>query len=44
MRDGAALAGIALAPIGKTIVTQELAQAARRQTAQAEVANLRAGG
>lgn len=35
------LAGIALAPIGKTIVSKEVAAAARRQGAQAQVAGLR---
>jgi uncharacterized membrane protein YccF (DUF307 family) len=37
------LAGIALAPIGKTIVTKEVAAAARRQAGEATVANLRDG-
>lgn len=35
------LAGIALAPIGKTIVTKEVAAAARRQGAEDTVAKLR---
>lgn len=35
------LAGIALAPIGKTIVTKEVAAAARRQGAEDSVAKLR---
>ncbi|MDR2876984.1 MAG: YccF domain-containing protein [Chromatiales bacterium] len=35
------LAGIALAPIGKTIVTKEVAEAARKANAQAAVAALR---
>jgi uncharacterized membrane protein YccF (DUF307 family) len=35
------LAGIALAPIGKTIVTKEVAAAARRQGAEDAVAKLR---
>ncbi len=35
------LAGIALAPIGKTIVTKEVASAARRANAEASVATLR---
>ena len=35
------LAGIALAPIGKTIVDKEVAQAARRYTAEATVSKLR---
>lgn len=37
------LAGIALAPIGKTIVAKEVAAAARKQDAQASVARLRGG-
>ncbi|MCL2297071.1 MAG: YccF domain-containing protein [Proteobacteria bacterium] len=37
------LAGIALAPIGKTIVTKELAAAARKANAEAAVAALRKG-
>jgi uncharacterized membrane protein YccF (DUF307 family) len=37
------LAGIALAPIGKTIVTREVAAAARRAGATATVAALRGG-
>ena len=37
------LAGIALAPIGKTIVTKEVAAAARATTAAATVAELRRG-
>lgn len=35
------LAGIALAPVGKTIVSKEVAAAARARNAQAEVARLR---
>ncbi|WP_230414206.1 YccF domain-containing protein [Collimonas silvisoli] len=35
------LAGIALAPIGKTIVTKEVAAALRKQDAEASVAKLR---
>lgn len=35
------LAGIALAPIGKTIVSREIAAAARAASASSEVANLR---
>ena len=35
------LAGIALAPIGKTIVSREIAEAARAASASSEVANLR---
>ena len=35
------LAGIALAPVGKTIVSKEVAAAARVRNAQAEVARLR---
>ncbi len=35
------LAGIALAPIGKTIVTKEVAAAARKANAEATVAALR---
>ena len=35
------LAGIALAPIGKTIVSKEIAAAARRQDAEASLANIR---
>lgn len=35
------LAGIALAPIGKTIVTKEVADAARRRNADSSVAQLR---
>lgn len=35
------LAGIALAPIGKTIVAKEVAAAARKQDAEASVAKLR---
>jgi uncharacterized membrane protein YccF (DUF307 family) len=38
------LAGIALAPIGKTIVSKEVAAAARVATANASVAALRGGG
>ena len=37
------LAGIALAPIGKTVVSKEVAAAARQQTATAAVAELRRG-
>jgi uncharacterized membrane protein YccF (DUF307 family) len=37
------LAGIALAPIGKTVVTKEVAAAARAATATATVADLRKG-
>jgi len=37
------LAGLALAPIGQTIVTKEVAQAARQQSAGAVVADLRSG-
>ena len=37
------LAGIALAPIGKTVVTKEVAAAARNATANATVAGLRRG-
>lgn len=37
------LAGIALAPIGKTIVNKEVAEAARRQNAEASVSQLRGG-
>lgn len=37
------LAGIALAPIGKTVVTNEVAAAARASTAAATVAELRRG-
>jgi uncharacterized membrane protein YccF (DUF307 family) len=37
------LAGIALAPIGKTIVTKEVAAAARKANAEAAVATLRGG-
>ena len=37
------LAGIALAPIGKTIVTKEVAAAARKANAEALVAALRSG-
>ena len=36
------LAGIALAPIGKTVVTKEVAAAARNATANATVAGLKA--
>ncbi len=35
------LAGISIAPIGKTIVDKEVAQAARNANAQAEVENMR---
>ncbi len=35
------LAGISIAPIGKTVVTKELAAAARNANAQVDVANLR---
>lgn len=38
------LAGIALAPIGKTVVTKEVAAAARAAAATATVAELRKGG
>ncbi len=38
------LAGIALAPIGKTIVTKEVAAAAREREAQASVGGIRQGG
>lgn len=38
------LAGIALAPIGKTIVSSEVAAAARRANAEATVAGLRGPG
>jgi uncharacterized membrane protein YccF (DUF307 family) len=37
------LAGIALAPIGKTIVDKEVAAAARRHNAEASVNNIRSG-
>lgn len=37
------LAGLALAPIGQTIVPKEVAQVAREQSAQAVVAGLRSG-
>lgn len=37
------LAGIALAPIGKTIVSKEIAEAARRSNAEASVSALRSG-
>ena len=37
------LAGIALAPIGKTIVSKEVAAAARRNSAEESVARLRQG-
>lgn len=37
------LAGIALAPIGKTIVTKEVAEAARRRNAEVSVSQLRGG-
>lgn len=37
------LAGIALAPIGKTIVAKEVAEAARRRNAESSVAQLRGG-
>ena len=37
------LAGIALAPIGKTIVSKEIAAAARRNSAEESVARLRQG-
>lgn len=37
------LAGIALAPIGKTVVDKEVGAAARQQNAEASVAKLRAG-
>jgi uncharacterized membrane protein YccF (DUF307 family) len=35
------LAGISIAPVGKTVVTKELAAAARNANAEAEVENLR---
>jgi len=35
------LAGISIAPVGKTIVTKEVAAAARNANAEVEVANLR---
>jgi uncharacterized membrane protein YccF (DUF307 family) len=35
------LAGISIAPVGKTVVTKEVAAAARNANAEAEVANLR---
>ena len=35
------LAGISLSPIGKTVVTKEVAAAARNANAEVEVANLR---
>lgn len=38
------LAGIALAPIGKTIVTKEMAEAARRTAAETAVTAIRNGG
>lgn len=38
------LAGIALAPIGKTIVTKELAEAARSNKAKADLAGIRKNG
>jgi uncharacterized membrane protein YccF (DUF307 family) len=38
------LAGIALAPIGKTVVTKEVAAAARAAAATSTVAELRKGG
>ena len=37
------LAGIALAPIGKTVVTKEVAAAARAAAAESAVAELRKG-
>lgn len=37
------LAGIALAPIGKTIVTKEVAEAARRQNAEVSISQMRGG-
>lgn len=37
------LAGIALAPIGKTIVTKEVAEAARRQNAEVSISQIRGG-
>lgn len=37
------LAGLALAPIGQTIVSKEVARAARQQSAEAVVAELRQG-
>lgn len=38
------LAGIALAPVGKTIVSKEVAEAARKSSAEATVAAVRRGG
>ncbi len=38
------LAGIALAPIGKTIVNKELAEAARNNKATADLSRIRKGG
>ncbi len=38
------LAGIALAPIGKTIVNKELAEAARHNKAAADLSKIRKGG
>ncbi len=38
------LAGIALAPIGKTIVTKEVAEAARKATAETTVSSIRREG
>ncbi len=38
------LAGIALAPIGKTIVTKELAEAARNNKAKADLVGIRKNG
>lgn len=38
------LAGIALAPIGKTVVTKEVAAAAKKMNAEGTVAQLRGGG
>jgi uncharacterized membrane protein YccF (DUF307 family) len=37
------LAGIAIAPIGKTVVTKEVATAARKQDAEAALASIRTG-
>jgi uncharacterized membrane protein YccF (DUF307 family) len=37
------LAGIALAPIGKTVVTKEVAAAARQRNAEVRVAEVRRG-
>ena len=37
------LAGIALAPVGKTIVSKEVAAAAREANARAQVSRMRGG-